>query len=117
MEFNKWMEVQLSKCSDKDIKAFNFNLYEGEEENEYDIQIVGCKEYSFYDDDWACDVQFSSEGDLFSFNSESWEDALQYAAILVNSYLHGTKSSNQLTNAEYVTAGFVDGDLEVIFQK
>ena len=35
----------------------------------------------------------------------------------VKSYIADAAENNKIKNAEYVTAGFVDGDLEVVYSK
>ena len=117
MEFEKWLEKNLSKGMPDCIIAFNFNLYESNTDNQYDVQLIGCKEYDLEDDDWACNEDFSTGEDLFSFFANGWEEALDVFTDMVKEYLHSCKQSNQLTEAEYITAGFVDGDLQIIFQK
>ena len=109
MEFQTWLERQLNKPIPAEVVAFNFNLYEDDEE-EFDVQIVGCPSYDADDSDWACDAIFSSEEDLFHFESEDWETALEdFQAILENYLASGAK--NALTDSKYIAMGFVDGDL------
>ena len=117
MEFKAWLEKQLSREIPDNIIAFNFNLYESETEDQFDVQLIGCKEYDLEDEDWACNSDFSTEEDLYSFSADDWEDALKTLIKSVKDYLQSCSTPNKLTTAEYVTAGFVDGDLEVITKK
>ena len=117
MEFKVWLEKQLSREIPDNIVAFNFNLYESETEDRFDVQLVGCKEYDLENEDWACYADFSTEEDLYSFSADDWEDALETLIKLVKDYLQSCSTPNKLTTAEYVTAGFVDGDLEVITKR
>ncbi len=113
-QFMKWIDKHLSQVKSLNVKAFNFNLYESNEENEYDIQLVGSPYYDSENDDWACDTIFSSEEDLFTINSDDWETALEQCIELVKEYSNSGELKHIFLNAERVTAGFVDGDLEII---
>lgn len=112
-EFSFWLDKHLSNAKNLDIKAYNFNLYEGEED-EYDIQLVGASYYDSENDDWACDTIFSSEEDLFTIKNEDWECALEECIEMVKKYSDSGELKHLFSNAERVTAGFVDGDLEII---
>ena len=117
MRFNIWLERQLSQQIPQDVIAFNFNLYESLVENRFDVQLVGCKQYDLDSDDWACRADYSSGEDIYSFSADGWEKALETLIILVKDYLQLCSISNQFSAAEYISAGFVDGDLVVIAQK
>lgn len=43
MKFNIWLEKQLEERIPKEVIAFNFNLYECEAKNQFDVQLIGCK--------------------------------------------------------------------------
>ena len=109
MEFQTWLDTQLEKPIPAEVIAFNFNLYEDDEE-EFDVQIVGCPSYDADDSDWACDAIFSSEEDLFHFKSEDWETALEDFQAILEGYL-ASGAKNALTDSKYIAMGFVDGDL------
>ncbi len=113
MNFNKWIEKQLSKSIPNSVIAINFNLYEADDDNEFDAQIVGCASYDENDSDWACGAIFSSEEDLFHFESDDWEKALLDFENIVRQYLK-THQKTPLNNYDHITFGFVDGDLTVI---
>ena len=97
----------MSKPIPEEVVAFNFNLYEDDEE---ELQIVGCPSYDANDSDWACDDIFSSEEDLFHFESEDWETALEDFQAILEEYL-ASGAKNALTDSKYIAMGFVDGDL------
>ena len=113
-QFMKWVDKHLSLAESLNVKAFNFNLYECDEETEFDIQLVGSSYYDSENDDWACDTIFSSEEDLFTINSDDWEMALEQCIELVKEYAKSGDLKHIFLGAERVTAGFVDGDLEII---
>lgn len=113
MLFEDWIEKQLLKPFPEDVIAINFNLYETDDENEFDAQIVGCAHYDANNDDWACNAIFSSGEDLFQFRSDDWESALSDFKNILCNYLC-THSKTILNNFEYISFGFVDGDLITI---
>lgn len=114
MDFRKWMEKQVPHIS-PDMIAFNFNLYEEEQDGKYSVELVGCREYDKDNEDWACSPDYSSgERNLFAFSADEWEDALELCIQLVKDYLRVCPADDPFTRAAYITAGFVDGDLEVI---
>ena len=114
MNFKEWLDKQLSQNIPENVTAFNFNIYEQEIDSQYDVQLVGCIKYDTTNDDWACKPQYSTGEDLFQFNSDNWENALRALINMVNEYLLQCNELNRLRQAKYITAGFVDGDLEVI---
>ena len=113
MLFEDWIERQFIKPIPKSAIAINFNLYETDNEKEFDAQIVGCAFYDADNDDWACDTIFSSGEDLFRFRSNDWESALSDFKSILCDYLC-THSKTTLNNYEYISFGFVDGDLITI---
>ena len=117
MEFKTWLEKQLSGQIPSDVVAFNFNLYESDLENQFDAQLIGCKKYDLQNDDWACFPDYSSGEDLYHFSADGWEEALEFFIMLVKEYLKSCGTHSKLKTAEYISAGFVDGDLEVIEHK
>lgn len=117
MEFKNWLERHLSDNIPSNVIAFNFNIYESSIDNQYDVQLVGSSYYSIDDENWACNTIYSTGEDLFSFNSASWEIALNEFIEFVKKFLHSCDENNRLKQAEYITAGFVDGNLEIIFRK
>ncbi len=113
-KFIQWVDKHLSQVGSLNIKAFNFNLYESSEEDLYDIQIVGASYYDSENDDWACDVVFTSGEDIFTIKSEDWEIALEECKELIMAYSDSGELKHIFHDAERVTAGFVDGDLEIV---
>lgn len=109
--FSKWLDKLLANRLPNKINAFNFNIYEGEQEGEYQMQLIGAEDYDPDDDDWACDEIFSSGEDLFVYSATDTEDAQKIAFDLVRLYLKQGRFANKLKRRVAVTIGFVDGDL------
>ncbi len=114
MNFEKWLTHQLKKITFEEIVAFNFNLYEEEEEGSFSAQLVGCSHFDENNEDWACDTVFSSGEDLYYFSGNDWEEALDEFIETLKGYLENHPDSELLTNGRRVATGFVDGDLEII---
>ena len=112
-ELISWLTPHLQSLP-AEAKALCLNLYEGEEDGEYDAQLVACATYDREDPDWACpDNELYTTGEeLFGFTAEDWEAALN----LMLETLSEAVAEGILPEAiEYVAAGFVDGDLEEVF--
>ncbi len=114
MNFETWLNGHLADDIPAEVIAFNFNLYESREEGQYEVQLVGCAAYDPDDSDWACDTVYSTEEDLYTFTSGEWEEALEDFLATVKEYLANAPADSRLARVPYITAGFVDGDLEVI---
>ena len=116
-EFCIWLDTFLKNELPKNIVAFNFNLYE--DETSFHIQLIGASSYSKDNSDWACDEVFSTGENIFvipkSIAGISWENGLQYSISVIKEYLNIGKHSNILKSSSAVAVGFVDGDLETLF--
>ena len=40
------------------LNIINGNLYESEDDNRFDVQLVGCPEFDEENEDWACNEVF-----------------------------------------------------------
>ena len=106
-----WLKPHLNALP-AEAKALCLNLYESEEEGEFDAQLVACADYDREDPDWACEDIYSTGEELFGFSSEDWEAALDLMLETVGEAI----ADGILPDAiEYVAVGFVDGDLEEVF--
>lgn len=115
--FFEWLDriLQTMPLPDE-VVAVNFNLYEESEGLPFAVQIVGTVSFDAENDDWACDAVYSSEEDLFAFEAEEWENALELASQWVSAYVEEGAFSALLKGMEAVAIGFVDGDLEVLYR-
>ena len=112
--FSKWVDPQIAKLP-SDIIALNFNLYEEKWKFRFSAQLVGSISYDEENEDWACDTYYSSHENLYYFCAKNWEQALEKFLKLAGKAINSTIVLPD--RIEYVTAGFVDGSLEVIFKK
>ena len=120
--FADWLNSLLEKDVPENTKAYNFNLYEEEDET-YGIQLIASDR--FYENDggeWACSEIYSSEEDIFYIDHSDEKNAdrqrgMEFICSLINEYLKNGKYSDKLKNSKAVGAGFVDGDIEILFKK
>ena len=120
--FADWLNSLLEKDMPENTKAYNFNLYEEEDET-YGIQLIASDR--FYENDggeWACSEIYSSEEDIFYIDHSDEKNAnrqrgMEFICSLINEYLKNGKYSDKLKNSKAVGAGFVDGDIEILFKK
>ena len=106
-----WLKPHLIALP-AEAKALCLNLYESEEEGEFDAQLVACAAYDREDPDWACEDIFSTGEELFGFSSEDWEAALD---LMLETMSEAIADGILPDAIEYVAVGFVDGDLEEVF--
>lgn len=117
-DFSKWLEGNLEQLP-SDVVAVNFNLYEGADQT-YDIQLIGTDTFNEEDEDWVCEEIFTTGENVFLLpktNSiENWEDGLSFIRKMVEKYLENGKYANILKGLQAVGIGFVDGDIELLYQ-
>ena len=106
-----WLKPHLIALP-AEAKALCLNLYESEEEGEFDAQLVACATYDREDPDWACEDIYSTGEELFGFSSEDWEAALD---LMLETMSEAIADGILPDAIEYVAVGFVDGDLEEVF--
>jgi hypothetical protein len=122
IEFAKWLDSLLEENDmPENLAAFCFNLYDEEDET-YGIQLIASDEFSEDDGgDWACSEIWSSEENIFYIDHSDEADAdrargMEFICGLINKYLEQGTQRSILLAAEAVGAGFVDGELELIFK-
>lgn len=117
-EFAEWLNSFLESELPEEIKAFNFNMYEGIDE--YHVELIGSPTSPKDDDDWACDELFTTREELFfipyQVAGSRWEEGLDFAIKLVDNYLKNGRFADKLKSYEAVGVGFVDGDIEFVYQ-
>ena len=119
--FSDWLDSHLDKEIPSSVKAFCFNCYEGgDEPPTWDMELVGSSIFDKYDSDWPCDEVFNTRDDLLRIPQTKdileWEDALTLMTSLVTEYLLHGKFADKLKEVQAVAIGFVDGDLDIVYQ-
>ena len=118
-KFNEWLDNLIeSNPLPHNFMALNFNIYDIEEDT-FDVQLIASSIYDENDDDWACEEIYSSQEDCFlivkSKEIADQELALEHTIELVANYLESGTYANILKSGIAVCAGFVDGDIDCIW--
>ena len=117
IQFASWVDRILLDPGFTPAVAYNFNLYD--HEDAFAMQLISAPSYDASDDDWACDMTFSSGEDLFelphSIVSSDWRKGLREAKLLIKRYLAKGKEAACLKAGVAVAVGFVGGDLKVVY--
>ncbi len=115
--FEAWLNKYLILDIPPEVKAINFNLYEAaDEEDEFDVQLIGAPQYDHDNPDWACTAIFSTGEDLYSIKATDWEDCLKLVMGYIQKYLSYGAYAKKIKSLQAITVGFVDGDLEIILE-
>lgn len=113
-----WLDTLLKNNDLDGVIAFNFNLYEGI--GSFHIELIGSDEYDPEDSDWVCSEIYASRDDIFVVDEKicgkTWEKALYYFRYNVEQYLTEGKFKDKLLSKAAVGIGFVDGNLEILYE-
>lgn len=121
-EFDEWLTSVLDTELPSTVVAFSFNLFEQETlEAKYGIELVGADRFDPDDSDWACGEAWMANPRSISiprtFADKGWQECLaDTKRLLVNSLEKSSVSATKLKEKRVVAIGFVDGDLELIWQ-
>lgn len=115
--FAEWLDAALRRPIPPEVRAFNFNLYEGVTRT-WDIELIGASSFDPNDSEWACDATFSYPEMFFmsqDVTGDQWEQGLAAAIDLVATYLRIGEHRNMLRQSLGIGVGFVDGDLTILW--
>ncbi len=121
-KFTEWLNDCLSQPIPASVKAFSLNLFEpaGIDGVKFGIELIGAGEFDEDDSDWACDEVWEPEERQISiplsFSGSNWEQCLSNIRELAAGYLSSGAAADKLKSKLGVGLGFVDGDLEVLWQ-
>lgn len=120
-EFSAWVSRSLEEGVPGDVRAFCFNLYDRDEDGLFGVELVGTDEFDPDDEDWASAEAWVPENPRLDipldFSGDDWERCLDNLGELVSELLEsGSAAAGVLKSGEAVAVGFVDGDLEVVWQ-
>jgi len=118
-KIEKWLDKVLKQDIPNDVVAVIFNLYE-DDENVYSMEIVGTESFDEDDEDWACGevTDFDTREKPLVLKSESdWDEMLSSVSECLKKYLSEGKHAAKLKLCTAVAAGFVDGDVEILYTK
>lgn len=122
-EFDGWLASVLATELPSPLVAFSFNLFELDSTGaKYGIELVGSDEFDPDDTDWACcEVWVANPRSISiprTFADEGWEKCLNDTKrLLAKALAKPSVSASKLKEKEAVAIGFVDGDLELIWER
>lgn len=117
IEFFYWLDDILTQEFPEETVAICFNLYE-EEENKWAVELVGTDEFDEEDDDWACDEIIAFRDNLFYFEMDAdWEEVWKRVNEIILKYLDSGTEAKKLLQYDAVATGFVDSELQILYQK
>ena len=122
-EVSEWLDDVLEDVSDMGIPteviAFGFNLYDDGDDN-WSMELIGTSEFDTDDEDWLCNevTDFDTRDDPFQwYKKATWEEILNDITCLLDRYLKSGKYADVLKAKSGIGAGFVDGDVKILYSK
>jgi len=122
IEFNNWLQDALQQEIPTSVRAFSFNLFEypEKEEAKFGVELVGTKTFNESDPDWACDEIWEPKQRKLEisilFSGGDWKQCQAKVKSLAVEFLRNGPGAGILKSRQGVGIGFVDGDMEVIWQ-
>ena len=95
--FEKWLNGVLEENMPIPGVALNFNLYE--------------------ETDFCWSIQCSGENRFSWKQHAEWEEILNVSCKMIRQYISNGKYAEALKKYKAIAAGFVDGDLEILYQR
>lgn len=116
--FSDWVSDVLVEIPDETV-AFVFNIYE--EDDAYLVDITGTTAFNTDNEIWTDEINWDSGEELFIIPKENfdgdWEDILDTVAEALEALIEvNNELSDTLCDSDAVAIGFIDGDLEIIWQ-
>ena len=114
--FEKWLNKHFALDIPQEVKVIIFHLYE-DDSHEFDVVCLGLPTYAPGSSKQVYDEVLLTDDDLFHLKTDGCESCLQIVINYVKEYLSSGAYASKLASIVAVTVGFVDGDLEIVFQK
>lgn len=118
-DISNWLDRVLKQEISDEVAAFCFNLYENEDNN-WSMELIGTESFDADDNDWPCTevTDFGTRENCFSWQeAKKWDEMLSEIISVLKDYLENGAYANILKEKSDVGVGFVDGDIEIIYQK
>ena len=117
--FSDWVSDVLVDIPDE-TAAFIFNIYE--EDDAYLVDITGTVTFDSNNEEWTDEINWDSGEELFIIPKEKfegdWEDIHDALAETLEALIEvDNELSDALCDSDAVAIGFIDGDLEIIWQE
>ena len=114
--FEEWLDGQLPGQKVDAASAFCFNLYE-DADHHWSVELAGTSKFSEEDTDWACEEVFAIREHPYVIQYEgTFQEVLEIFRKCAVAYLDKGKYKDILKEKAGVGIGFVDGDLELLYQ-
>lgn len=118
-EIEAWLNVVLEQDIPSSVAAFGFNLYE-DGNNAWSMELVGTESFNPENEDWICEevTDFETRDDPFAWEQEAgWKEILEEVILVLKEYLENGLYANLLKSRCGVGVGFVDGDVEILYEE
>lgn len=118
-EMTKWLDRALDQEIPDEVAAFCFNLYE-DGSSKWSMEIIGTGSFDVNDEDWGCDevTDFETRQNCFTWEeTKTWDEILVETIVVLKDYLENGKYAEVLKEKNGIGVGFVDGDVQIIYQK
>lgn len=114
--FKEWLDEQFPRQEVDAAVAFCFLLYE-DTDYRWSVELVGTSKFSEKDADWACaEVLATREHPYVIQYDGTFREVLEIFKKCAAAYLDKGKYKDLLKEKAGVGIGFVDGDLELLYQ-
>lgn len=116
---SKWLDSSLAQKIPDEVMAFCFNLYD-DGNGRWSMELIGAGSFDLDDSDWPCEevTDFRTREIPFVWNSSSkWDNVLKEMTGVLKEYLQRGKYAHLLKSKSGVGIGFVDGNIEVLFNR
>jgi hypothetical protein len=120
--FKAWLRKSLDTVVPESVRAFSFNLYEaGSDDSPFGVELIGSPHFDVEDSDWACEEIWEATPRRLpipaTFSTNSWQTCLANVKALVLRALQDKTVGEILQTREGIAVGFVDGDLDLVWQR
>lgn len=118
-EISKWLDDALNQDIPDEVIAFCFNLYD-DGNHKWSVELIGTESFDADDADWGCDevTDFGTRENCYTWKAvKEWDEILREMTDILKEYLVSGVHADILKEKSGVGVGFVDGDMEIIYQK
>ncbi len=118
-KLSQWIDNVLNTNVPDNVVAFCFNLYDDSGDN-WSMELVGSEWFDLEDEDWPCNefTEFNSRRNPYEWQMDcGWEEVLAYIVKELKEYLENGKHAALLKSRTGVGVGFVDGNIEILYNK
>ena len=114
--FIPWLDRIMAGPLPEEIIAVNFNLYD-DGDSCWSMEFIGTRSFDADDPDWACDEVFiSRDSTLHWVQNTGWQQVLEDTVHTIRAYLANGTYSGRLKAYQGIGAGFVDGDIVILYE-